>query len=357
MSVKKFRVMCLVLALCAAMSGICSAAVKVRTAWMDEHETFLIWYAKEKGWDKEEGLDLDILYFESGMAQLNALPAKEWVFAGTGAVPAVMGALRYGTLVIANGNDESFTNAVMVRPDSPILSVKGYNKNFPEAYGSPETVRGKTFLATTMSSSHYALSTWLNVLGLKESDVIIKNMDQAQALGAFDNNIGDGVSLWAPHLFVGENKGWKVAANPHMVGRGQPIVLIADAEYANANPEITAKFLSLYLRAVNMLQKEPLEKLTPMYQRFFLEWAGKKYSPELALKDIRTHPVFNLEQQIKMFDASRGMSQAQKWQADITAFFAEVGRITPDEAKKVIDAKYVTDKFLKMVKTPLKDYN
>ena len=52
---------------------------------------------------------------------------------------------------------------------------------------------------------------------------------------------------------------------------GNPIVLIADTAYAEKNPEITAKFLSIYLRAVNMLQKEPLESLVPEYQRFFLE--------------------------------------------------------------------------------------
>ena len=69
-------------------------------------------------------------------------------------------------------------------------------------YGSPETVRGKTFLATTLTSSHYALSTWLHVLGLKDSDVVIKNMDQSQVVGAFENNIGDGIAIWAPHTFI-----------------------------------------------------------------------------------------------------------------------------------------------------------
>ena len=61
---------------CAAFAA---APVKLRTAWLDEHEAFLVWYAKEKGWDKEEGLDIEMLLFSSGMAQLNALPAGEWV--------------------------------------------------------------------------------------------------------------------------------------------------------------------------------------------------------------------------------------------------------------------------------------
>ena len=49
--------------------------VKIRSAWIDEHETFLVWYAHEKGWDKEEGIDLELLFFDSGMAQLDAMMA------------------------------------------------------------------------------------------------------------------------------------------------------------------------------------------------------------------------------------------------------------------------------------------
>ena len=149
-----------------------------------------------------------MLLFSSGMAQLNALPAGEWVLAGTGAVPGMMGALRYGTYTIAVTNDESYTNALLLRPDSPILKTKGYNKDYPEVYGHPDDVRGKTFLITTMSSPHFTLSHWLRVLGLKESDVTIKNIDQAQGLAAFDSGIGDGVCLWAPHMFFGIDKGW-----------------------------------------------------------------------------------------------------------------------------------------------------
>ena len=37
--------------------------IKLKTCWMPEFETFLPWLAHQKGWDKEEGLDLDLLFF------------------------------------------------------------------------------------------------------------------------------------------------------------------------------------------------------------------------------------------------------------------------------------------------------
>ena len=142
MRLRKFFSCCIALLLCLAISATAFYAplTKVRTAWMDEFEAFPIWYAKEKGWDKEAGLDLEILYFTSGMAILNALPSGEWQYAAIVAVPAMMGALRYNTYVIANADEEFLINRVLVRPDSPIAKVKGWNKDYPEVLGSPETV-------------------------------------------------------------------------------------------------------------------------------------------------------------------------------------------------------------------------
>ena len=112
MNVKKWlRGLCAAV-LCVAYVGTAGAAElqKVPTAWMGAQETFPIWYAKQKGWDKEVGLDVELLYFSSGMDALSTLPAKTWVFGGMGAIPALMGALRHDTYVIANCNDEAMAN-------------------------------------------------------------------------------------------------------------------------------------------------------------------------------------------------------------------------------------------------------
>jgi len=324
----------------------------LNTAWQPEHETFIPWYAKEKGWDKEEGLDLQLHFFDSGMAQMEALPAKQWVIAGMGGVPANVGALRYGTVLFAIGNDESETNCVMVRADSPILKTKGFNPKFPEVYGSPETIKGKTLLVTTVSSGHFAMSKWLEVFGLKDADVVLKNMDQAQAVAAFEAGIGDAVVLWAPHIYTGLGKGWKIAANTKTAGGAQPIVFIAEKEFTEKNPEVMAKFLRVCMRVINQIKKDG-EKLVPEYKRFFKDWAGMELTDESAKMDLLMHPVFTVEEQIKMFDDSAGPSNVHKWQQEILDFFTAQGRFKPEEKEKVMKSNYITGKFLKMVKTPI----
>lgn len=181
-------------------------------------------------------------------------------------------------------------------------------------------------------------------------------MDQAQTLTAFNNGIGGGVAPWAPRMYASQEKGWKIAGDLHMCKVNNLIVLIADTAYAEKSPEIIAKPPSIYLRAVNMLQKEPLESLVPEYQRFFLEWVGKNYSPELSLTDPKTHSVYNLEEQLALLDTSKGMSTAQKWQSGIAKFSASVGSINKDELEKVENGAYAIGKYLKSVKTPIPSY-
>jgi NitT/TauT family transport system substrate-binding protein/sulfonate transport system substrate-binding protein len=319
------------------------------TCWMDEHETFVPWYAKEKGWDKAQGIEIKINMFDTGMAQVEALPAKQWVLGGTGGVPMMFAALRHDAYLIAIGNDESVTNAVLVRPDSPILKVKGANPKYPEVYGNAETVKGKTILATTISSGHYAMSTWLKTMGLTDKDVVIKNMDPAQCVAAFEKGIGDAVVLWAPQMYNGIKKGWKVASDVKKAGGFIPIVLLGEKEFCDKNPEAVAKFLKVYFQGIDLIRKDGA-KLAPDYARF-LKWAGLNMNEDDAKMDLEMHPVFTLEEQLKMFDTSKGESQVQAWQKSLVQFFTELGKLKPAEGKKLETGYYITDKFLKLVPT------
>ncbi|MFZ0611733.1 MAG: ABC transporter substrate-binding protein [Desulfobacterales bacterium] len=332
--------------------------VKLPTCWMPEHELFFAWYAKEKGWDKEEGLDFELLYFESGMSQLEALPAKQWVLGATGGVPHVLGALRYDAQMIGLGNNESFLNTVFARPDSAVIKTKGWNKDRPEVMGSPADVKGKTFLVTTASSAHYAMSTYLQVLGLKDSDVVVKQMDQSSIMAAFDSGIGDFACLWAPYSYKAEANGWVEVSNVDKAGAALPITFVGDKSFCEKNPEVVAKFLRVMFRGINKLADEgATDENIKLFQRMYQEWAGMEYSYEDAKKDIEMHPVWKLDEQLKLFDTSKGESQAQKYERSIAELLLHAnGRITDEELKKVSKGDWVTDKYIKMVKTPIPAY-
>lgn len=134
-----------------------------------EHEAFLVWYAKQKGWDKEAGLDIRMLRF--GPATKS--PAGDYQRKSRmRAVPTSMPPPRY-SYVVCIGNDESDLNAIYVRPDSP--KAKGeLTPVIPDVYGSghqcvaAHPVPGKT---SALSASY-----WL------KDDVKIQNLPGPVAL-------------------------------------------------------------------------------------------------------------------------------------------------------------------------------
>ncbi|MBI9087045.1 MAG: ABC transporter substrate-binding protein [Desulfobacterales bacterium] len=332
--------------------------VKLSTCWMPEHELFFGWYAKEKGWDKEEGLDFELLYFESGMSQLEALPAKQWVLGATGGVPHVMGSLRFGAQMIGLGNNESFLNTVFARPDAAVVKTKGWNKNHPKVLGKPVDVKGKTFLVTTASSAHFAMTTYLKTMGLKDSDVIVKQMDQSSIMAAFDSGVGDFACLWAPYSYKAEANGWIEVSNVDKAGAALPINFVGDKDFCEKNPAIVAKFLRVMFRGINKLADEgATDENIKLFQRMYQEWAGMEYSYADAKKDIEMHPVWKLDQQLKIFNASNGESRAQTIERLIAELLLHAnGRITDAELAKVTKGDWITDKYLKLVKTPIPPY-
>ena len=78
----RFRVLMSLLAfvLCLLPSHA-KAAEQLQTAWIGEHEAFLVWYAKQKGWDKDAGLDIRMLRFGSGDKIVSRQGDYQWKIA------------------------------------------------------------------------------------------------------------------------------------------------------------------------------------------------------------------------------------------------------------------------------------
>ena len=354
---KVYRFVCLLVAVLfvAAMAVGCgggtekaAGTTELRVSHQPEFETFQSYQAIQEGLDKKAGIGMKLVFFDSGMPQIEALPANQWDVGATGGVPMLMAALRYNAYMIGLANDESKANVVMVRPDSPVLKHKGANPKYPEVYGTADDVRGKTILVTTVSSGHYALSGYLKALGLTDKDVKIQNMEQAQAVAAFESGNGDMVVLWTPFAYTGLKKDWKVAASSDQVGAGVPLVLIANKKFADEHPDQVVKFLDIYFQEIDKMKKEQANLAEP-YQKFLKDWAAIDITLEDAKMDIAWHPVYDLKEELAMFDNSKGPSEMDKSMGAIADFFTEQGKFTPEEKDKLMKSGFVTDKFLKML--------
>lgn len=344
------KLMCVALLL--AWTGSAFAAekpVSLPTCWMDSSEAFNIWYAKKKGYDKEEGLDIEMIMFSSGPAQMEALPAKQWVLGGTGVGGVLIGGMRYDISLVAPVIDESEVNAFYVRADSPILKTKGFNPAYPDVYGSPETVKGKTILLTSQTTVHYIIGKWLEALGLKESDVKLTNMEQPSIVAAYEKGIGDVASVWAPFTFTCENRGWVKVGSTGTTKANTATVLVGDRKWCEQNPELVAKFLRVYFRVSKEMRAQGTSaEMVKSYQDFMNDFCGTKMSVDDAKKDMSVHPRFTLDEAAKLNAATNGESDMMKWQVEAASFFTKMGRFKPEELEKFKKTNIVTDKYIKL---------
>jgi ABC-type nitrate/sulfonate/bicarbonate transport system substrate-binding protein len=304
------------------------------------------WQAIEEDWTKGTPIELKYILFPSGPPQIEAMSAGEWDVGDIGATAAMVASMRFGALVIGISNDESETNDLWVRPDSPLLKNKGANPQYPEIFGSTEDWKGKKILATTMSTGHYALSATLKDLGLKDSDVKIVHMEQGQALAAFTAGEGDIVQLWAPQSYIAESRGWVKVSSGRRAGVMIPGCLLVRKDFAEKHPDMVVEWLDLYMRGVENMKADPAGNVNILY-KYFTDYCGMELSKEDVAKEFKLRPLYNVREQVEVLSSP---DKAPMWMQGVAQYMLSQGRITQQEYDKYVQANcYVDPKFMKML--------
>lgn len=334
------RLTTLIVAAIAAPLAFASPAVQAQTPVKINisYQPSLYWalpfyIATEKGWWKEVGLEPSFSTFPAGAPQVAAAQASSWDVGGTGSVPAVLGAARFGLMTVGITNDESKTNAVMMRADK----IDAVRKD-------PKLLKGQKLLLTTNSTADYAARNCLKKWGLSSSDMQFINLGQAQIISAMISNNGDVVGVWAPNTYTLEEKaGAKVLCSGADAGAVVPGALVARAEFAKENPEAVARVLAVYVRAWGWAKAHPKEA-HEFAKRFYAE-GGVEASDAAIDQEFALRPTYGLSEQLRLMDRAKGPSEFDGWLTRIGGFMSEVGTIqaAPDANT------YVSDAFMKRV--------
>lgn len=326
------------LGIAAALACTLPGAARAQTAIGVSYQPSLYWalpfhYATVKGWWKEVGLTPNFSTFPAGAPQIAAAAAKSWDVGGTGSVPAVLGAVRFNILTIGLTNDESKTNAMMVRGDK-----------FDAIKADPKSLKGQKLLLTTNSTVDYSARKCLTKFGLAHGDMQFVNLGQAQIITAITSNNGDVAGVWAPNTYTLEDR-----ANAKYLCSGAdanaivPGALIVRAEFAKERPDDVAKFLAVFLRGWSWAKANPAEARTlalDFYKQGGLEVTARAMDQEFALR-----PTFGLDEQLKLMARGTAASTVDGWFSEIGKFITEVGTIPSNPDTK----NYLTDDFLKRV--------
>lgn len=319
------------------LSSSASALEKVKISVQPAFHGIPIWAAKENGWFKELGLEVELSVYASGAPQVKAAVESEaWDFGIAGSVPNVI-AGQQGILTVGINNDESATTEVVAEPGVT---------EWPPTELTPEI-----FAATPKSTGELLLRQCLVQAGLDFDDEHVY-LDQQKPL--MDKLVEEGdpryACLWAPNTY----KYREAQPRAKVVCSGRtvdfPIYggLMMRENWALNNKETAKKVLAGYLRGVSFMQnlavREEVLKLSDEYHKF----TGNTLQ-ELALEeDLILRPLFNLDAQLVHLDrnfANDYTSDADKHYIVLEDFLFEQEVIT----NKFLPKEYVTDAYMKLV--------
>jgi len=323
---------------------------EITTAWQSEHEAFIPWYAKKMQWDKELGINLKLLHYQSGDEIAKSLHATDWVVAGIGMKPALTSIYAHQMLLVGIANNESNANAVYVHKDSPVLSVKGQVPDYPDLYGSKELIQNKTVLYTQNTSAELLLDVWLNRFALSLKDVKLKSFDPRAASGAFKAGMGDILVTWSPFTFFAEKNGFTQIANGSTCKLDQYVFLVANQDYASQYPGHIEKVLQVFFKGIDWMQNTPKEEVAKEYIEFYKEWVGQDLDMETALIDLDLHTVYPLAEQINMFRVNEeNQSIVKDFLLKMINYYNEQGKIEDKDLTRLLRLDNVSDNFLKAI--------
>jgi ABC-type nitrate/sulfonate/bicarbonate transport system substrate-binding protein len=326
------------LAIAASLLGAVPATAQAPIPIGVSYQPSLYWalpfhYATVKGWWKDVGLAPNFSTFPAGAPQIAAAPSKSWDVGGTGSVPAVLGAVRFNILTIGITNDESKTNAMMVR-----------GERFDAVKANPQLLKGQRLLLTTNSTVDYASRKCLVKMGLAANDMQFVNLGQAQIITALTSNNGDFAGVWAPNTYTLEDRaGAKYLCSGAEAEAIVPGALIVRGDFAKERPDDVAKFLAVFLRGWSWAKANPAEARTlalDFYKTGGLEVSARAMDQEFALR-----PTFGLDEQLKIMARGAAGSSVDGWFSEIGKFITDVGTIQANPDPK----SYITDDFLKRV--------
>jgi ABC-type nitrate/sulfonate/bicarbonate transport system substrate-binding protein len=303
--------------------------------------------ARDKGYYKEFGIQPEFQMYSSGAPQNEALASDKWK-TGVLGMASILASIRYGAKIVAIADFEGKLNTLFVRSNSDILKVKGYFKDNPDLYGSPETIKGKTIITTVGTSAHYTVERLVSTFGLKMTDVKVLNMDQPSAAAAFTAGQGDIVILWSPYTWGAENKGFVKMGDITQLDGEIPAVIVASKKAVENEPEMVTKWVAGFVKATAYMKPKREETIAGLGQ--FLNRNGFQPNSKQLAMEYDLKPIFTLKEQLDWFTSKNGKTPIIEAHAKITKFLVSQGIIKAEEEKWFLENAF-DDRFLKNAAT------
>lgn len=222
----------------------------VRIGYQPSSSVLLV--GKAKGFYEKEflknGVTVEWQPFLSGPVMIEAAAGDRVDLLAVGNMPPLVAkAGGIDLKVIAKAAFNPATNALLVRPDSPIHSIAD--------------LKGKKVAAQVGSSVHFFLGQLLSQASLSLKDVQLVNLAGPDQGPALESGAVDAIILWMPYRTQLEQAGKaRVIADSSHVAGGLSLYAVR-ADFAQKNPVLVESFLRATQKTNDYMKRHPKETL------------------------------------------------------------------------------------------------
>ncbi len=292
-----------------SLIGPVSAAEKVRVGYL---HTLAVdgqfWIAMEKGYFKEQGLEMEPIQFTSGVPMMQALSGGSVDVAIMGAVISNFPSRGVGKAFLIN-NIEYDTAMLFAGPDTKAKSI--------------QDVKGQKIATVKGTTAHVFLHTALKANGIDSTkDVSIVSMDMAGAVTAFISGAVPYVATWAPfNVQIREKVPGAILLNSAKEFYPGAAIIggwVATNDVYNNRKDMLEKIVKAWVPANDYLVGKPAEALKLIHT--------KAYS-NIPFSDIQTSWDAQKCQTSKEWAKMYTDGTVAKWLGQVEMVFVEIGSI------------------------------
>ena len=260
----------------------------------------LIWVAENRGYFRDEGLDVTIKEFETGTMAAQAMLRGEVEVATSAEFVAV---------------NNIFSDS-SIRIISTITSIKSIDIIARQDHGikNPADLRNKKIAVPKGSIAEYYLGKFLLINNLGLSDVQIIYLQPAPLVEALTKGEVDAVAIWDRFAYdlktaLGQNG---VVWTPS-IGQNWYLALLASNATINTRPGALENLLRALIKAEDFIEKNPEKAQTIVAERLKLQMPYLQYSWS------KTTFTVSLEQTLLLMMEDQGRWMIQNKLTDKTA--------------------------------------
>jgi ABC-type nitrate/sulfonate/bicarbonate transport system substrate-binding protein len=219
----------------------------------------LIYIANEKGYFKDEGLNVELKPFATGKLCLDAVIGGGADYATVAETPIMHAAFSDQPIKVVATIHRAKENTFCIAN-----KTKGIN--------TPADLKGKTIAVPIGTNAEYALSKFLTANGLKSSDIKKVNLSPPEMIGPIAKGNVDAVVAWQPHIGRCEAALGKDGMRFSFASLyTETYNLVTNRILAEDKSDVTVKILKALDRANNFLHANPEESIGIVARRLGMD--------------------------------------------------------------------------------------